>query len=79
MTANPFPPRPCPADILAALDSEGEIPMTRSQLRRYAAWSAELMGLSFDEAEALHRNGTLARTALGCEIDFMFRLLEARP
>ena len=68
---------PCPADILAVLDSDGEIAMTRSQLRRLITWEAEQIGLTFDQTQAAAHAGTLARTLLGCDIDLLLRVLES--
>ena len=66
---------PLPADILAALDSDGEIPLTPDQVRHLIAWEAEHLGMNYRQATIAAQNGTLPKNALGSDIDMLFRML----
>lgn len=67
---------PLPADILAALDSNGEIEMTPDQVRYLLAWEAEQIGLNYREATVAAQNGTLPKTARGSDIEMLWRMLD---
>lgn len=64
---------PCPPDILAALEY-GEL--TREQLRRFIAWEASLIGLTFEQAGAAAEVGVLPKTARGSDIEMLLRMWE---
>lgn len=64
---------PLRSDIVAAI--HGDEVLTREQLRALIAWEAGQLGLSYPEALAAFQAGALPRTALGSDVDLLFRML----
>lgn len=65
---------PLRADILAALNAEGEL--TQEQLRELIDWEAGQFGMTYEQAiDAAERNG-LPKTALGSDVDLLVQMLQ---
>lgn len=64
-----------PADLLAAIEGDGVL--TREQFRQLFEIEAESIGLTFDEAIAAARSGTLPRNPIGFDLDFIASIIDA--
>jgi len=63
-----------PADLLVAIESDGEL--TREQFRQLFEIEAESIGLTFDEAIAAARAGTLPRDPIGDDLLFIASIID---
>lgn len=63
-----------PPDLLAAIEGDGEL--SREQFRQLFEIEAESIGLTFDEAIAAARAGTLPKNPIGDDLDFIASMLD---
>lgn len=63
-----------PPELLAAIEGDGEL--TRDQFRQLFEIEAEMIGLTFDEAIAAARAGTLPRNHIGFDLRFIASVID---
>ena len=66
-----------PPDLLAAIEGDGVL--TDEQLRQLIEIEAESIGLTFDEAVAAARAGSLPKNHIGFDIRSLVGMLDAPP
>jgi hypothetical protein len=64
-----------PSDLLAAIEGVGEL--SRDQFRQLFEIESESIGLTFDEAIAAARSGTLPKNPIGFDLDFIASIIDA--
>lgn len=64
-----------PADLLAAIEGDGVL--TTEQFRQLFEIEAESIGLTFDEAIAAARAGTLSRNPIGDDLKFIASIIDS--
>ena len=63
-----------PPDLLAAIEGDGEL--SKEQFRQLFEIEAESIGLTFDEAIAAARCGTLPKNPIGDDLDFIASIID---
>lgn len=63
-----------PPDLLAAIEGDGVL--TTEQFRQLFEIEAESIGLTFDEAIAAARAGTLPKNPIGFDLEFIASIID---